>query len=696
MGDHDPDFTLAKQLRPFAAHGVVFHGMRGNQAYGDCPFSGKPDKFYVNLDTLAWDSKTAPVSGGGVAKFLDYTAKRYAKNLTLAALQRLAVDRQLPESVFAPWEIGWTGQAYVIPIRDADGRVQDLRLYQRRGKCLSTPGCQTGLLGVHLIARFPAYPIFVCEGEWDTMALTWLLKKLGVASVVVGVPGAMTFKQEWVPWFAQRTVYACYDNDAAGEDGEKALTKRLVSTVRSIRYLHWPPYVPEKFDIRDWIVKGAVKGQRPRECWDGLSRMFQNHPRPYTHGQAAQVGSPPPPVVSPPRLVYDKPPALIEVFRVFRKWLFLEHTDAIEIMLATVLSNQIEGDPLWMFLVSPPGGAKTETLTSLSQCETVFMVSSLTSHSLISGAAWHNGADPSLIPKLNGRVLVIKDFTSILAKRDQEKDEIFGILRDAYDGRCGKVFGTGVTRNYLSRFSILAAVTPVIYEASQHHPSLGERFLKFLVGDNLQHHAEEDIILRSIQNINREVDMRQELSDVVTAALSRSLPAKLPMLSEAYQKKIIALAQFGARMRGTVSRDAFRPEIVLNRPTSEIGSRLGKQLAKLAITLAVVNQHPEVDSHEFQLVRKTMLDTIPQRHEDIVRCMYEQTPHPDDVLRTKDISHHSRYPLATVARLLADMYILGIVSRTGKAAAHRWRVSPYMLNAIRGAGLYQKEQEHGA
>ena len=41
------------------------------------------------------------------------------------------------------------------------------------------------------------------------------------------------------------------------------------------------------------------------------------------------------------------------------------------------------------------------------------------------------------------------------------------------------------------RFTVLAAVTPSIYALGSSHAALGERFLKFGIGDNLIHHDED-------------------------------------------------------------------------------------------------------------------------------------------------------------------------------------------------------------
>lgn len=696
-----------KRLRIFETHGVDFTGESGDQSFGYCPFSGKPDKFYVNQRTLLWDSKTAHVSGN-VHDFLRLTAERYAAALTPELVQRLATDRRLPVEAFDDWGLGWTGRAYTIPVRNVRGKVVDIRMYALGGPVKSTASASVGLLGSERLATAPAAPVYLCEGEWDAIALRWLLRRLQKPHVVLAVPGSGTFKPDWVPWLSGRRVHTLYDHDGAGERGEHVVYERLKTSVQLLTFVHWPASFPDGFDVRDWIVKGAVVKPRPKRCWRSLTELFQEQPRqtlvpstPTGDEDDDDIGQERgPESVAPPReSKWKKAPRLSDVHDVFKRWLYLDSTDGIDIMLATFLSQQIEGEPVWMFIVGPPGSAKTETLSSLSWMDNAYMTSSVTPHSLISGANWKDNADPSLIPKLDGKVMVIKDFTSILSMRDTDKDEIFGILRDAFDGKCGKEFGNGVVRRYESRFTVLAAVTPSIYALSSSHTALGERFLKFGIGDNLVHTHEDEIIDRAITNINRETSMRDDLADVVQAFLTRRMAttpiplAALPSLPDTIRAKVIALARFGARMRGSVTRDTYRHDIVTSRPSAEVATRLGKQLAKLCQALAVLHERTVVGDDDYQLIKKVMLDTIPQRTEDMLRHLLLTCPTESDTITTVEIASRTRYPQATVGRIMQDLTVLDITKRVtaklgSKASNTTWTLSNYIRGLIAKSELY--------
>lgn len=680
-------------LRIFEAHGVEFTGSAGSQMYGYDPFSGKENKFYVNTTNGLWDSKSAGLSGN-ISKFLMHRSRSYRAEMTGPLMRRLTENRQLHRDAFRDWEIGWDGTNYTWPVRDINNNVVDIRRFSIKAKLIkSTPGAHVGLFGSHLLKMRPTDPIYICEGEWDAIAMHYLLRYLDQPGVVVGVPGSNTFKKEWVHWFQGRDVYLMYDNDPPGEEGEKKAKEMLTGIARRIYYLRWPDDVPAGFDTRDWIVYGTTIRHTPEICLEKLRRRFVDQPRSVLKDSNGKIRWKP--AINKFEGRWKKPPTIEQVHEVFNKWLFLKNTDSIDVLMATVLTQRIDGSPCWMFIVGPPGSAKTVMVTSVFNVGVVHATSSLTAPSLISGSQGQGDGDPSLIPKLNGKILAVKDFTSILSLADREQKEIFGILRDAYDGKCGKIFGNGISRDYESRFTMIAATTPKIYDLAESHQALGERFLKFLVGDNLVHESENDIIARAIENSDRETVMHQEMSAVVKAFIEKT-KAKTPpaILPSGYLKKIVALAKFGARLRGTVSRDFYRNDIMMSRPTAEVGTRLGQQLAKLARGLAMVYGHPEVGPQEYVLIKKVMLDTISQRNEDVIRAMIRAMGGTNKMIpmSMREIALKTHYPFSTIQRLMQDLQALHIIQRVGAGVATTWRLSDYVHNEIRESELYTDDE----
>ena len=58
--------------------------------------------------------------------------------------------------------------------------------------------------------------------------------------------------------------------------------------------------------------------------------------------------------------------SLTDAHAVFRRWLGDDYdTDALDAVLATAAVESLDGDPLWLLLISGSGNAKTETVQAL-------------------------------------------------------------------------------------------------------------------------------------------------------------------------------------------------------------------------------------------------------------------------------------------------------------------------------------------
>ena len=682
---------LPSTLRGMVTHGVQFIDRSENQAIGHCPFCGKQRHFYANVRNALWDCKLCGASGN----FQGFLAKVSEHNVAVLDAKRLtalAKDRQLPVASFHGWNVGWSGVFYTIPAFDAGGRCIDLRCFRLGKRSISTPGARTGLLGLpRLLADHSDLPVYVCEGEWDAIALRWLVRKLDKDNeiVVVGVPGANTCKAEWVHFFSGRRVRICYDADGAGEAGEVKMHDLLSGVAEELRFLHWPADLPDGFDIRDYVVAEAIKTKNAKAAWAALNKWLRPETRATAYGPAEA-----PPLKKKTQLKGHAPekPSVEGVFRAFRMWLEMPNLDMLTIAAGAVLAHRLPGDPVWLFIVAPPGSAKTEILSALAQVSGCVIGGELTPRALVSGWTMQTGGDPSLLPKLDGKVWIIKDFTPILDMHPNTRDEIFSILRDAYDGRVDKFFGTGLHRTYKSRFGILAGTTPVVERSAMFQRALGERFIKFRAAELSVKSDTFDYsnrIRQAIANLGHEAKMRKVLGEVM-AEYCATCSHTAPDVRHPERERLIALAQFCADLRSQVDRDVYTGRIQ-SVPTLEVGTRVVKQLTGLCKGVALFLGHEQVTDPELRLVQQAAFGSVPDLVLLIVRTLWSTGAVPKREKQwptTADIAAAINVPVLTIYRILEDLSLLGTAQKGGLKNRLQWGLSKRVVTWIEASKVF--------
>lgn len=617
----------------------------GVNAVAMCPFTDKKDKLVVNMTNGLWDSKTAGI-GGNFNQFLDQFYHACLDLTDKMQLSKLASSRSLPVDAFDDLAMNQLTGEIIIPQRDITGTIVGLARYT--GKAVyRLAGSKVVCNYLHEVIADKTSPIYITEGEWDTIALKYMLKMAEEPGIVITIPGAGTFKDEWVPYLTGRDVITCYDNDKPGKAGEQKAVTKLYGKA-NLKCLYWEGVAnKDGYDVRDYITEKVKKKPNTR-----TAKIFMEEFKELIGDRFNFSGEyllPPkdpkiPPIVdkvivkarnSPQKINQgtnkgDQEKELLgldldvptreKVYEIFSKNLRMVSYVPVDIIMGTCFANRIEGDPVWTLLVAPPGGSKTEFLMTLNGSEWIETTTSLTPAALISGIKFDEGNDPSLLIKINEKMLVIKDFTTILSSQPAIRDEIFGILRDAYDGYVEKFFGTGVKKSYHSKFGILAGVTPAIDAVAAQHSSLGERFLKFRMARYETEQTEIDKIMAAMNGVGSEGRRRDELQNYVAAALRADIPTPLPRVSPAIQEKIMYLSMFTATIRGAVPRDGYTGEM-LCMPIVEVGTRLSKQLIKLAMGIAIFHGKDEIDAEILDILKLVAWDTCPDRVANIVRAI---------------------------------------------------------------------------
>lgn len=332
----------------------------------------------------------------------------------------------------------------------------------------------------------------------------------------------------------------------------------------------------------------------------------------------------------------------------FSNHLYLDHEpDFLKVIIATIISNRLDGESVWLLILAPPSSGKG-MVSTLSKSHEVIMVSTLTPNSLISGARNEDtmdGKDPSLLPKLNGKTMVIKDASTISDMNPSYKAQIFSQLRSAYDGDV-ETKHTGVgTRSYSSKFGIIIAGTPDFEHSRSMEGNLGERFIHFKPTLEKNSRNIWNIISRGTGKKKKHTEM----CDAIEVFLkSCGQPPEIQ-----YRDEIFQLAKKLAVLRAGFKYDRYTREVV-SSPIIESPFRVAQQFCSLYTALAYIDSK----KNALTIIRRMVVDSIPgQRYQ----ALHFITSNPGKATTT-GFSNYIGWGKSTVKRVIKELKILQVIT----------------------------------
>jgi hypothetical protein len=348
----------------------------------------------------------------------------------------------------------------------------------------------------------------------------------------------------------------------------------------------------------------------------------------------------------------------------------------LAVSCAVHLSVRLPGDMVWMHIVGPPSSGKSTILDCINaDSHGVFHVSKATG--LYSGM---KGEDCGLIPKINRKLLVIKDLTTTLSHPGC--GILFGQLRDIYDGYGSAHYMNGEEREYSDvNFAVLTGVTDVIHSVDM--VSLGERFLMIDLTDTFHGSKKhtESAITGTYETMRLSKTKKAEGEDTETVSIRKESMKELqrctlgflehirhtyedidlPGLPGWFTNKINAIAQLISFIRKKVSREKGD---LLSMPRREMPLRLATQFTKLSACLGMVLGKDELDAEVFNMIRKVAFDTL-GGDQGIKFKIFQTIAAKGQVGITKSdvCNSHNQLTAGHVQRELSDLQVMQIIDR---------------------------------
>jgi hypothetical protein len=373
-----------------------------------------------------------------------------------------------------------------------------------------------------------------------------------------------------------------------------------------------------------------------------------------------------------------------EVEKVF----LLADKGVVRMVVATVIASRMKLDPLWLMLVGPSSGGKSELINGISGLPFVHAISDLTVNTFASGMK-RTGKDTSLLLKINNGVMAFKDFTSILGKNREARGEILKQLREIYDGYYVKRTGTGDDITWKGRISSIAGVTEIVYRHLEEFSAMGDRFVMY----NIKQPDRINMSKRMLENANDISEKREHVKACFSHYIRHLIkyieehPQEETILDEETRHDLLDIADFATRTRSAVLTD-FKTGLVDFVPSIEMPTRVTAQLYGYASAFIIMKKatpdtkpptkgREETDTvlTEFDklLLYKTAFDSIPRTRRDVLRLLAQHS----HGISTAGAATSLDLPSRSIGKYLAQVNALGIcrrIKRSGPQGDY-WRLN---------------------
>lgn len=210
----------------------------------------------------------------------DKVAEWHERLLTNRRLvNTLSEKRGLALRTLKRFGLGWNGERIMIPIRDADGGLVNVRQYKMGAnvaKVINWPGFGDACL--YGLDALEAKSVVLTAGEMDK-----LVGRQNRLPTLTATAGEGTWFPAWSPMFTGKIVYIVYDCDDQGRKGARKVADALRGVAAKVKIVDLG--LPGKgADLTDWFVTEGMG----RKAFVDLMRATPEHQSAGVSRQRAQ------------------------------------------------------------------------------------------------------------------------------------------------------------------------------------------------------------------------------------------------------------------------------------------------------------------------------------------------------------------------------------------------------------------------
>src|ERR1700733_1703109 len=337
-----------------------------------------------------------------------------------------------------------------------------------------------------------------------------------------------------------------------------------------------------------------------------------------------------------------------------REYFYEPDLGALEIALSAATSHYHKGaDPAWLFVLGPSGGDKgSVVINSCLAMSNAHLMGDLTPKTFLSG---YTGApNASLLTQIGSGILVFKDFTTFMSKRQEEQAEIAAQLREIYDGFWKRNTGKGVELEWHGKMTVIAAATPALERYWATLGDLGERFLQVRI-------ARKDGLRQAEyaqRQAGKEEFITKHMRELASQLMCSSPPIAVPppILSQPQRYRISCMSELLAHSRGKVPHGPKGD--IIGIAEIENSSRSSKELNSLVSGHAALFRRSSIDEHlDMWVAARVAKNSIPINRYLVLSTLAASS----EPVPTIDLLRKTRMPESSARFILGDLESLGLV-----------------------------------